>query len=181
MTAKKHDQHEAVEATEPDTLPPLDITKSPDDMTDAELVEALGIFFPRPPADPNAPPRPRPVVDAIKAMLGELIAQAGPVALPLLLQLLTKYLGQLGAAQAVSIAGTAEPYAYASRLANRHVPNTSELKADYRAASETAGVAADNAILEALINLLVQFANEIGPQLVPIILAAIKKLLGLPA
>jgi len=187
--SKPNDQHEnlpEVEAIEPAQLPaePLDFTRAPHEMTDGELVEALGIFFPRPPADPNAPPKPRPILDALKGgiseMIGKLIAEAGPVALPLLLQLLTKYLGQMGAAQAVAIRGAHDPYSYAKALQSRHVPATSETKAAYTAQAEAVGTLPDTAIWEAVVNLLLQFANELGPQLVPIILAAIKKLLGLP-
>lgn len=82
------------------------LSLSSDEAVVGELVrrmEAQGIFN-RQPADPNAPPRARPILDALKGIFGNLIEQLGPQLMPILLQqlpaLLLKLLGGLGAAGA---------------------------------------------------------------------------------
>lgn len=90
------------------------LSLSSDEAVVGELVrrmEAQGIFN-RQPADPNAPARPRPILDAIKGLFGNLIEQLGPQLMPILLQqlpaLLLKLLAGAGTAGASS-AGESKP------------------------------------------------------------------------
>ena len=72
----------------------------------------------RPLPDPN---RPRPVRDAIKNMLTQLVKEGGSMLLPLLLQMAQKFLGGLAApADAESSALLADTKAFIDQLAAQH-------------------------------------------------------------
>lgn len=148
------------------------MAKPSGEMSDAQLVDALGIFFPRPPADPN---RPRPIVDAIKKLVTDFIGQLGPAALPMLLDLILKLIGQAQGAPAAT-AQEQRSYWLAKELGRRHMPRTADAKAEARA--NPVLDASDSAIWDSLVALLVQFANQLGPQLIPILIELLKKLLG---
>jgi hypothetical protein len=82
----------------------------------------------RPLPDPN---RPKPVRDAIKNALMELVKQGGGMLLPMLLQLAQKYIGGLAApADAESSALLADTKAFIDEQAAKHAYSVESFDAD---------------------------------------------------
>lgn len=98
------------------------------------------------PATGQPIPRSRPVLDAIKAALTELVKQGGTALGPLLLQLAQKYLGQLAGAASAD-GKLADAKALVTELHNDHPASAASVIPD----------------LDFFLGLLVDLLNHVGP------------------
>lgn len=136
--------------------------------SDADLVAEL---FRRRPTDdlsPDATPKPRPVLDAIRNLLTSLVGQLGPVITPLILQLLQKLLAGAGtSSNAVSLEAAHESE-IVHELLNRHSVHSMSSSVD----------AAERPLLDAIRQFLVGIVDQIGPSLAPFLIGLLQKLLS---
>lgn len=133
--------------------------------TNADLVAEL---FRRNPPDPNAPPRPRPVLDAIKNLLTGLVGELGPVLTPMILDLLKKLLSGAGTASNAVALTDAHEFEIVDELLSRHSASVADATID----------AQDRPLLDAIRQFLVGVIGQIGPQLSPFLIGLLKRLLA---